>query len=152
MRRFEWVPSFVSDGLTLPQRQTTDAAGYDLAAGETVYIAPGGFALVRTGVRVQLEVGEFLALYARSSLALRRKLMLANGVGVIDRDYYENPDNGGEIMVALWNMGTSVAFIERGDRIAQAVMMPFLITEDDHPVKRHRHGGFGSTNASPIGR
>lgn len=146
MRRFEWLPGFDASTLSLPQRQTQGAAGYDLAAGETAQIAPGAVVLVRTGVRVQLLEGEYLGLFARSSLALRRKLMVANGVGVIDRDYYDNPDNGGEILVPLWNLGPDIATVLRGERIAQGVIMPFLLVEGDSSGSRLRQGGFGSTN------
>lgn len=147
MRAFEWIPHFDTTGLVLPRRQTKDAAGYDLAAGETVRLAPGELRLLRTGVRVRLLPGEYLALFARSSLALRRKLLLANGVGVIDRDYYGNPDNGGEILIPLWNLGAAEAVIARGERIAQGVISPFLLVEDDHAQMRPREGGFGSTTA-----
>lgn len=145
MRQFSWVQDFVHEGLTLPTRQTARSAGYDLAAGETVSIEAGEIRLVRTGICVQLPDDEFLAIYARSSLALRRRVILANGVGVVDADYYGNPDNGGEIMIALWNLGNSKVVIARGERIAQGVCTSYQTMSDDQAAAMNRQGGFGST-------
>jgi len=144
--RFEWAPGFNAAGLQLPVRQTALSAGYDLAAGEDVEIAPTEIRLVRTGVRVLLERGQFMALYARSSLALKRGLLLSNGVGVIDADYYGNADNGGEILVPLWNLGLTTAFLVRGERVAQAVFTRFDIVSGELSPDDKRKGGFGSTS------
>lgn len=146
MTHFEWAPGFDATGLRLPVRQTTLSAGYDLAAGEDAEIAPREIRLVRTGVRALLERGQFLALYARSSLALKRGLLLSNGVGVIDADYYGNPDNGGEIFVPLWNLGPATAFLVRGERVAQAVFTRFDVVSGELPPGGRRLGGFGSTS------
>jgi dUTP pyrophosphatase len=143
-RRFEVLPGYAERGVTPPQRQTAGAAGYDIAAAEDVTVPPGGVAVVPTGLRVLLPPGEFLALYARSSLAVRRGLTLANGVGIIDADYAGNPTNGGAIHVALRNLGAATVAIARGERIAQAVFQPFALAEDDAPGGAGA-GGFGST-------
>lgn len=150
MRRFEWVPGIDASGLSLPQRQTAGAAGYDLFACEAVVVDPGDIALVPTGVRALLANGEFLAVFSRSSLALRHRLMLANGVGVVDRDYYDNAANGGHIFVPLWNFGGNPVKIERGERIAQGIFLPHLFAANDGagfsaPPSEARRGGFGST-------
>ena len=146
-RYFEWVPGLEQEGLSLPTRQTDGAAGYDLFARGDVAIAPGEIALVPTGVRVRLPASEFLAVFARSSLAIKRRLVLANGVGVVDADYYGNPDNGGEIMVSLWNIGQAEVLLTRGERIAQGVFMQYLVSaaDADLPLGKTRSGGFGST-------
>lgn len=145
-RRFEVLDSYAARGVTPPRRQTGGAAGYDLAAAEDVTVPPGGVALVPTGLRVLLPPGEFLAIYARSSLALRSGLVLANGVGVIDADYAGNPDNGGHIHVALRNLGPAPARVARGERVAQAIFQPFALADGDRPGPARR-GGFGSTGA-----
>lgn len=145
IRRFEQVPGFVGE-IPLPARQTAGSAGYDLRAAEDAAIAPGEVRLVATGVRAVFPPGEFLAIFARSSLAVRRKLGLANGVGVIDSDYCGNPDNGGHLFVPLWNFGSSMAYVQRGERIAQGIFLPFLLTVDDRPAAERREGGFGSTD------
>ena len=145
-RFFEWVPGVDFAGLELPQRQTKAAAGYDLFSIKEVVITPGNILLVPTGVRVKLPIGEFLAIYARSSLAIKRRLMLANGVGVIDADYYDNPDNGGEIMIPLFNMGAEEVLLPRGERIAQGIFTSyFTSTAEDSFLEKKRVGGFGST-------
>ena len=145
-RFFEWVPGLSEENLPLPRRQTHSAAGYDLFSRIDIDIAPGEIKLVPTGVRVRLPEGEFLAIYARSSLAIKRRLMLANGVGVVDADYYDNPQNGGEILIPLWNMGLEKAVLPRGERIAQGIFMNYLTSAADEASETQwRSGGFGST-------
>lgn len=146
MRRFEWMPGFDHTGLALPRRHSPLSAGYDLACAQDITLAPGALALVGTGLRVQLPEGEFLAVYARSSLAVKHRVMLANAVGVIDADYYDNVDNLGHILIALLNLGSSAVSIERGERVAQAVFTTFHVADDDRVIDARRSGGFGSTD------
>lgn len=147
MSQFEWVPGFDAAGLSLPSRQTHSSAGYDLATGAHTVVRSGQICLVRTGVRIKLASDQYLALYARSSLAIRHRILLANGVGVIDADYYGNPENGGEILVPLWNMGPTDIELRRGERVAQGVLTTYLLTQGDTPVNAPRLGGFGSTSS-----
>lgn len=145
MRRFEWMPDAPHAGLVLPARQTAGSAGYDLCAIADVEIAPDCIELVGTGLRILLPEGEFLAIFARSSLAVKYRLMLANSVGVIDADYFGNPGNGGHIMIPLWNFGSSPATLRRGERIAQGIIMKAGTTDDEGSSFPSRQGGFGST-------
>lgn len=144
MRRFAVVSSFAGKGIELPRRQTEGSAGYDLAAAEEVCIPAGEVRLVPTGLKVYLPPGEFLAVYIRSGLAARRGLQLANGVGIIDADYADNPENEGHILVALYNRGPCPVHITRGERIAQGIFTPYAVTDDDY-VTGKRQGGLGST-------
>ncbi len=146
MRKFEWVPGYETSELLLPMRQTPGSAGYDLFAYDRCVVAKGAVQLIQTGVRVLLENGEFLAIFARSSLAVKHYLILANGVGVVDADYYGNADNFGHIMIPLVNLGQHDVIIERGERIAQGIFMPFMTIQNESFVKRLRTGGFGSTD------
>ena len=73
--------------LSLPTYATAEAAGFDLAASQDVRLAPGQIALVPTGLVIEVPSGFFLAIFARSSTPLKRGLMVANGVGVLDPDY-----------------------------------------------------------------
>lgn len=148
MRRFEWVPGFAGEGLSLPRRQTGQAAGYDLSLAADVTIPAGEIALAPTGVRVVCPPGEFLAMFPRSSLALKKRLILANGVGVVDADYYGNPDNAGHILVPLWNLGQCEVFLARGERVAQAVFLPYGTVEGEPAPGAARTGGFGSSGDS----
>ncbi|MCY0870213.1 MAG: dUTP diphosphatase, partial [Firmicutes bacterium] len=129
----------------LPRRQTSGSAGYDIRALSPVDIAPGQVALVATGLRIRLEPGYFLGIFSRSSMSVRRNLTLANGVGVVDADYYANADNGGHILVPLWNFGTCTQSIAKGERIAQGIVLAAGWLASDEPHARERQGGFGST-------
>jgi dUTP pyrophosphatase len=132
------------DRAVLPTRKTVLSAGYDLAAAAPVRIEPGEVALVPTGLKAYMGPGEVLILAVRSSLAVRRRLALANGIGVIDADYVDNPENEGHILIALENRGGAVVELAAGERIAQALFLPYMTTTDDQPGGA-REGGFGST-------
>lgn len=100
--------------------------------------------LVPTGIKALMEDDESLELYNRSSNP-KLQLMLANGVGLVDSDYYGNESNDGEIMFPFINIGDKSITIKKGTRIGQGVFRKFLKTDDDI-VGRDRVGGFGSTN------
>ena len=128
----------------LPGYQTAGAAAFDLAAAETLTIQPGEVALVPTGLAIEVPAGMFLAIFARSSTPLKRGLMVANGVGVVDPDY-SGPND--EIKVAVLNFRSAAVTLARGDRIAQGIFLPaprvtwVEIDELDRPSR----GGFGAT-------
>lgn len=142
-RRFAPVTGWETKAV-LPARKTALSAGYDLAAAEAVQIEPGAVALVPTGLKAYMGPGEVLLLAVRSSLAVKRRLALANSIGVIDADYVDNPENEGHILVALENRGTEPVLVAAGERIAQGLFLPYLTVEDDEPGGA-RAGGFGST-------
>lgn len=102
--------------------------------------------LVPTGVKIQLESNLYLSLSARSSLPLNSMLMVANAPGIIDADYYNNPDNEGEIFIQLLNFSPFDIQIKKGDRIAQGVILEYIRTADDVSAQK-RTGGHGSTGA-----
>lgn len=156
MRKFEFVDRMVSTGhetrepgINLPIRKTKYSAGYDIEAAEDIMIPiykPGiKPTLVKTGVKALMQDDEVLLLYNRSSNPKKKNLILANGVGVIDKDYYGNPDNDGEIMFAFYNIGNEDITIKKGEAIGQGVFQKYLITDDDN-AEGKRIGGFGSTN------
>lgn len=101
--------------------------------------------LVSTGVKCKLEPNTFLQLSVRSSAPLKYWLMLANGVGIIDADYYNNPDNEGEIFLQIYNLSPFNIQIKKGETIGQGIILPYMATEDDESTGV-RQGGFGSTN------
>ena len=101
--------------------------------------------LVSTGMKCKLNPGTFLQLSVRSSSPLKYWIMLANGVGIIDADYYNNPDNEGEIFFQLFNLSPFNIQIKKGEAIGQGVILPYGITVDD-VVNGERLGGFGSTS------
>src|SRR5688572_32512730 len=102
--------------IPLPAYGTDEAAGFDLAAAQDVTVAPGQIALVRTGLVIEVQTGHFLAIFARSSTPLKRGLVVANGVGVIDSDY-SGPND--EIMIQVLNFTAADVRVTRGDRLAQ---------------------------------
>lgn len=101
--------------------------------------------LVSTGMKCQLDPGTFLQLSVRSSSPLKYWIMMANGVGIIDKDYYNNENNEGEIFFQLYNLSPFNIQIKKGEAIGQGVIMKYLTTEDDE-AKGERQGGFGSTS------
>lgn len=100
--------------------------------------------LVKTGVKAKMMDDEFLALYNRSS-GPKNNLILTNGVGVIDSDYYNNEDNEGHIMVQFINPGYNDVIIKKGDKIAQGVFSKFSKVDDEEEIKNKRISGHGST-------
>ena len=101
--------------------------------------------LVPTGIKCQLEPDTYLQLSVRSSLSLKHWLILANGVGVIDADYYNNEDNEGHIYIQLINLSPFEIKINKGELIAQGIILPYNTTIDDNATNK-RVGGFGSTS------
>lgn len=101
--------------------------------------------LIPTGIKCKLDPNTYLELSVRSSTPLKYWLVLANGVGIIDADYYSNPDNDGEIFFQLINLSPVDILIQKGEVIGQGIIKNFLITEDD-AAAGERAGGFGSTS------
>jgi dUTP pyrophosphatase len=101
--------------------------------------------LVSTGMKCKLDPGTYLQLSVRSSSPLKYWLCLANGVGIIDADYYNNPDNEGEIFLQIYNLSPFNIQIQEGEAIGQGIIVPYGVVEDDIACGE-RVGGFGSTN------
>lgn len=147
-RGFEVVTLYEGSGVHLPERKTGASTGYDFAAAEAVEIAPGEGKLVPTGVKAYMQENEVLLVYIRSSAAFKKHLMLMNGVGVIDADYYGNAENEGHILIPIFNYGAAAVRIAAGERIAQGIFTTYLTVDGDaagHGTART--GGFGSTGA-----
>ena len=134
-----------SAGLPLPSYATTGAAGIDLlaAVGEPVVIPPGGRVLIPTGLAIALPPGYELQVRPRSGLALKNGIVLPNSPGTVDEDYR------GELQVIVMNAGAEPFTVERGMRIAQAVLAPVVRIAwqevDDLDATARGVGGFGST-------
>jgi dUTP pyrophosphatase len=134
-----------AEGLKLPAYATAGAAGMDLLAAvdAPVTLAPGARALIPTGLTIALPAGYELQIRPRSGLALRHGIVLPNSPGTIDEDYR------GELQVILLNAGDAPFTVERGARIAQAVLAPvtrarwYEVTALGATTRDA--GGFGST-------
>jgi dUTP pyrophosphatase len=101
--------------------------------------------LVPTGIKCQLAPNQYLELSVRSSTPLKDWLILANGVGIIDADYYNNPDNEGHIFFQVINLSPFAIELAKGDKIGQGIIRTYE-TVDDDCAEGERNGGFGSTN------
>ena len=127
-----------------PEAATARAAGFDLAAAVDIEIPPRSIRLVGTGLVIGVPDGYFLGIFARSSTPLRRGLMVANGVGVIDADYCGPED---EVKIQLLNFTDAPVQVSRGDRLAQGIVLPSprVEWEEVTDVAAPTRGGFGST-------
>ena len=149
VRGFEVAKGWEDKDINLPERKTAHSAGYDIEAAEDIVIpkfTPGiKPTLIPTGIKAYMQDDEVLYLYNRSSNPKKKGLILANSVGVVDKDYYENPDNDGHIMFAFYNIKDEDVEIKKGDAIGQAIFQKYFIVDNDL-AEGERTGGFGSTN------
>ena len=148
-RGFEIAKGFENAGINLPVRKTKYSAGYDIEAAEDTIIPSfkKGMkpTLIKTGIKSYMMEDEVLILANRSSNPGKKGLILANSIGVIDSDYYGNPDNDGHIMFAFFNIKDEDIEIKKGDAIGQGIFQKFL-TVDEDLAEGERLGGFGSTS------
>ena len=147
IRGFEVVTKYKNAGINIPKRSTEHSAGYDIEAAETVSFAPGEIKLIPTGLKAYMQSDEVLYMYDRSSNPRKKGLVLINSVGVIDKDYYNNPDNEGHMFIKLTNDSkeNKTLSINQGEGFAQGIFFTYGITEDDS-TSETRNGGFGSTS------
>ena len=148
-RGFEIAKGWEDKGINMPVRKTKFSAGYDIEAAEDTLVPSfkKGMnpTLISTGLKAYMEDDEVLMLYNRSSNPKKKGLILANSVGVVDKDYYGNEDNDGHIMFAFYNIKDEDIVIKKGEAIGQAIFQKYLVTDDDN-AQGKRTGGFGSTN------
>lgn len=149
MRGFEIVKGYENKKINLPIRKTKNSAGYDTEAAEDTVIPPfkPGIkpTLVKTGIKGYCQNDEWIMVANRSSNPGKKHLVLANGIGIVDSDYYNNEDNDGHIMFAYFNMSDKEIKIKKGEIIGQLVFMNYLISDNDK-AEGKRKGGFGSTS------
>lgn len=129
----------------LPKRKTKASAGYDIASMVTKTLKPGESFAFPTGIKCALNEDDVLFIIIRSSLGFKHNLRLVNQVGVIDADYYNNPDNEGHIFIKLQNEGDKEITINALDRIAQGIIMKYECVDEEEEITETRKGGFGST-------
>ena len=129
--------------IKLPQRGTSKAMAYDFFSPIDVKIYPGQMEMIFTDVKAYMQDNEALILNIRSSMG-KKDIMLSSVQGWIDADYYNNFDNDGNIGICLKNNSREVYVVHKGDKIAQAMFVPFLVADNGN-VDTLRVGGFGST-------
>lgn len=133
----------IRDGVILPKRATKASAGYDIYAPDDGNIVPGEQSLIKLGFTwnpcwcAHNFGGFFAKIFDRSGLAVKKKLV--GSAGVIDSDYSD------EWGLVIANRGHEIFSYTRGDRLAQFVILPFLVARDEDPPEKVREGGYGST-------
>lgn len=148
MRGFELIEGMNGE---LPIKATVHSAGVDFIASADIRIPAfrfkGEATLVPTGVKAFMQNDEYLQIFARSSIPVNLGLIMSNGVGIVDADYYNNPKNEGHIMIEFNNLTNEHITIEKGTRIAQGIFNKVLpVTHGVRLKNDTRNGGFGSTN------
>lgn len=139
----------VKDGnymdIILPERKTKSSAGYDFHLIKDITLAPNQTMRIPLGVKVFMPENEYLGIYIRGSVGFKFNVRLCNQVGIIDSDYYNNPDNEGHMWIAIHNHGQEASKMKKGESIAQGIFATYNIASNDN-VDNERTGGFGSTN------
>lgn len=149
MRGFELIEGMNGE---LPIKATIHSAGVDFIACSDITIPSfrfkGKATLVPTGVKAFMQKDEYLQIFARSSIPVNLGLIMSNGVGIVDADYYNNEKNEGHIMIEFNNLTNEHITIEKGTRIAQGIFNKVLpVTHGVRVKNATRNGGFGSTGS-----
>ncbi len=149
IRGFEVAKGFENANINLPVRKTKYSAGYDIEAAEDCIIPsfkPGQApTLIKTGLKAYMLEDEYLMLCNRSSNPKKKGLVMANSMGIVDADYYENADNDGHFMFSFYNTKSEDVQIKKGECIGQAIFQKFYTVDEDN-AQGQRTGGFGSTS------
>lgn len=137
---------FASAGVIMPLRGTKHSAGYDIfnPIPHYIIIPPNQKVLIWTNIKAYMQKSEVLMAVARSSMGIKLDLVLANTLGIIDMDYYNNPKNEGNIGICIKNTGDKDVTIKYGDAIGQMIFLPYLVS-DNCNTDEGRVGGIGST-------
>ena len=144
LKNVEEMDHLEYDDLMCPVRSTKHSAGYDFRSPISFTLKSNEIIKVPTGIKASMESDEYLALLVRSSMGFKYNMRLCNQVGIVDSDYYNNPDNEGHIFIKIQNEGEKDIVINKGDRFAQGIFSKYLLVDDDSSDSE-RAGGFGST-------
>lgn len=137
---------YLLDDIPMPKRATVGSAGYDICTPYDVDLEPGEEANIPTGLKCKISNGWALFALPKSGLGFKYYTRLANTIGLIDEDYYNNENNEGHMWVKIRNEGSKPLHIDCGKGMCQMVFLPYGITYDDES-EGERKGGFGSTNS-----
>lgn len=144
MRKFEFVNKKNDECNKLPERSTKNSAGYDFFNPKNITCKSHEITMIPTGIKAQFPEDEVLLLFNRSSNPKKKGLIILNGVGVVDSDYYNNPDNEGEMAFVFYNMLEEDVTLLAGEKLGQGIFVKYAKTDDDI-AEGERTGGFGST-------
>ena len=134
----------IYETIKLPKRATKFSAGHDIKIPFTKSLAPNDTLKIPTGIRCKMNEDYVMLVFPRSSLGIKKGMVILNTVPVIDADYY-NADNEGHIFICIKNTSDKLLVLNKNDAITQAVFVSFGVA-DDNKVTRERCGGIGSTN------
>ena len=129
----------------MPLCKTERSAGYDFFAPYNFMVGPGETVIIWSDVKVYMQPYEVLNLFIRSSVGIKKGVVLANGVGVVDSDYYNNKSTDGNIGMSLRNTTDSLVEFKKGEGLMQGIFYEFL-KSDNCNCTETRKGGMGSTN------
>ena len=138
--------NFQYEDIKLPRRATAKSAGYDMYSLIDFTLQPGKDAKLPTGIKSYMLHNEALFAYPRSSLGFKYYCRLANTIGVVDADFYNNEDNEGHIWIKIRNESDKPMVIRKGEAIVQLIFQKYLLADGDSFTGDERKGGFGSTN------
>lgn len=143
----DWARKNTLEKIILPYRSTKYSAGYDFVlCGENIKLFPGETHIYYTDIKAYMLPDEFLQIFIRSSIAIKKNVVLMNNVGIIDHDYYSNIKNDGSIIIPLMNVSDrSIANIMKGEKIAQGVFTKYFTVDHEKEITNDRTGGVGST-------
>ena len=151
MLKYGWNEEHIQtayDNIRIPERKTKYSAGYDISTCLGFVMKPHERVTIPTGLKAVFEPDEaksfHLQLFIRSSVGISRHVVMANQTGVIDADYAGNPDNDGDMLIALTNTNDHIVKFKAGERIIQGIFMIHGLTTDDH-ADGIRTGGVGSS-------
>jgi dUTP pyrophosphatase len=131
--------------IQLPIRGDSRSAGYDLRTPVEVVLQPNERKLIFTDVKAYMNEDEVLEIHVRSSIGVKKNIILSNITGIIDSSYYSNMSNDGNIGLTLWNTSDEVQILEAQERVCQCVFKKYLISDNDICLHNERIGGFGSS-------
>ncbi len=148
-RGFEIVEEYKDKGINLPVRKTKFSAGYDVEAAEDIVIPAYKFGtkptLIPTGLKAYCAEDEYYMLVNRSS-GPKKGFVMANSIGIVDSDYYNNESNEGHFYFQYFNFSDKDLEVKKGEVIGQVIFQKYL-TVDDDKAEGVRAGGFGSTDS-----
>ena len=145
---FEQFKKDISEDLNLyntyplPARSSGKTAGYDIYLLEDVTLQPGDIKKIPTGLKAKYEDDEVLLLVVRSGMGFKYNIRLCNQIGVIDADYYNNPNNEGHMWAKVQNEGDTAVTIKKGEAIIQGIFMKYLVTDSDNNKNIKRVGKY----------
>jgi dUTP pyrophosphatase len=133
----------IDSNLPLPEYASPGACAFDLYSRETTVIEPNQIALLPSNLIIQVPAGYVLALAPRSSLARKKSLVMPNSIGIIDQDFSGEKD---EVMIQVQNIGKDAVTVDRGERVAQGLLLQIGIAQwEETTATSKSRGGFGST-------